>query len=169
MTPFCFAARFIAIACCGLCFSLAQAVELRGRVVAVLDGDTLTLLATDNLQYRITLAGIDAPELPQDFGQKSKANLAALALARQATVHCWAGEQYLRATCVVRVGGKDLGLAQVQAGLAWWYRQHAAEQAAQARADYEQAEFNAKARRLGLWNSRNPMPPWDWRRGRLNE
>ena len=168
-TPFCFAARFIAMLCCGLCFSLAQAVELSGRVVAVADGDTLTLLAADKLQYRVTLAGIDAPELPQDFGQKSKASLAALALDRQAAAHCRAGEQYLRATCVVSVGGKDLGLTQVQAGMAWWYRQHAAEQTAQARADYEQAEFNAKIRRLGLWNSKNPMPPWDWRRRRLNE
>jgi len=169
MSPFCFAARFIAMACCGLYFSLAQAVELRGRVVAVVDGDTLTLRAADNLPYRITLAGIDAPELPQDFGQKSKANLAALALDRQVTAHCRAGEQYLRATCVVSVGGKDIGLAQVQTGMAWWYRPYASEQTVQERADYEQAEFNAKARRLGLWNSRNPMPPWDWRRGRLNE
>jgi endonuclease YncB( thermonuclease family) len=168
-TLFCCAARFIAIACYGLHFSLAQAVELRGRVVAVADGDTLTLLAADNLQYRITLAGIDAPELPQAFGHKSRTSLAALVLDRQAAAHCREGGQYLRATCVVNVDGKNLGLTQVQAGMAWWYRPYASEQTVQERADYEQAEFKARIRRLGLWNSKNPTPPWDWRRGRLNE
>jgi len=169
MTLVSLAVRFAAVACCGLYFSLVQAVELRGRVIAVADGDTLTLLAADKLQYRITLAGIDAPELAQDFGQKSKASLSALALDQHGAAYCRAGDQYLRATCVVSIGGKDLGLAQVSAGMAWWYRPHAGEQAAQEQADYEQAEFNAKIRRLGFWSSKNPMPPWDWRRGRLNE
>lgn len=163
------AARFAVIVCCGLYFSLAQALELHGRVVAVVDGDTLTLLAADQLRYRITLAGVDAPELPQAFGQKSKTNLSAMVLDQQVTVKCWEGDAYLRATCEVRVGEQDVGLAQINAGLAWWYRLYASKQDAQARAEYEHAEFNAKIRRLGLWDSKNPMPPWRWRRGRLNE
>ncbi len=167
--PFCLAVRFFAVACCGLYFSVAQAVELHGRVVAVADGDTLTLLSSDNLQYRITLAGIDAPELAQEFGQQAKTSLSALALDQPVTANCSDKGEYLRALCVVSVGGKDLGLAQVSAGMAWWYRQYSSEQTAQARTDYEQAEFNAKIRRLGLWNNKNPTPPWDWRRGRLNE
>lgn len=163
------AVRFVAVACCGLCFSLAQAVELHGRVVVVADGDTLTLQASDNLQYKISLAGIDAPELAQEFGQQSKASLSALALDRQVTAKCSDRGESPRVICVVSVGGKDLGLAQVSAGMAWWYRQYSSEQTAQARADYAQAEFSAKIHRIGLWNSKNPTPPWHWRRGRLNE
>lgn len=169
MRPFHLAVRFFAVACCGLYFSLAQAGELRGRVVAVADGDTLTLLASDNLQYRITLAGIDAPELAQDFGRQSKTSLSALALDQQVTATCIPGKETLRATCVVSVGGQDLGLAQVSAGMAWSYRQYASEQTSQAYADYQQAEFNAKIRRIGFWNSKNPTPPRNWRRGVLNE
>lgn len=169
LTPFRLAVRFFAVACCGLYFSVVQAVELHGRVVAVADGDTLTLLASDNMQYKITLAGIDAPELAQEFGQQAKTSLSALALDQQVTANCSDKGEYLRALCVVSVGGKDLGLAQVSAGMAWWYRQYSSEQTAQARTDYGQAEFNAKIRRLGLWNNKNPTPPWNWRRGVLNE
>lgn len=61
--------------------------------------------------------------------------------------------------------GKDVGLEQVAAGMAWWYRKYASEQTPQARADYESAEFMAKAKRLGLWADKNPTPPWEWRKG----
>jgi endonuclease YncB( thermonuclease family) len=57
-----------------------------------------------------------------------------------------------------------IGLEQLRAGMAW-YRQENAQQTAQERAEYEHAEFNAKIRRLGLWNTMNPTPPWDWRHG----
>jgi len=98
---------------------VAQAVELHGRVVAVADGDTLTLLASDNMQHKISLAGIDAPELAQEFGQQAKTSLSALALDQPVTANCSDKGEYLRALCVVSVGGKDLGLAQVSAGMAW--------------------------------------------------
>ena len=54
-----------------LFFLLAQgagAEILTGRVVAVSDGDTLTVLDKDEQQYRIRLYGIDAPEKVQPYG-----------------------------------------------------------------------------------------------------
>ena len=39
-----------------------QAATLSGRVVGVADGDTITILDSSNTQYKIRLAGIDAPE-----------------------------------------------------------------------------------------------------------
>jgi endonuclease YncB( thermonuclease family) len=38
-----------------------------GRVVAIADGDTLTILTTDQGQHRLRLAGIDTPEKRQPF------------------------------------------------------------------------------------------------------
>jgi len=58
----------------GLCLP-AQAEIITGRVVSVADGDTLTLLDTTNQTHKIRLAGIDAPEKKQDFGQKAKVSL----------------------------------------------------------------------------------------------
>lgn len=48
----------------------AQAETLLGRVVGVADGDTITILDNTNTQYKIRLAGIDAPEKKQTVRQR---------------------------------------------------------------------------------------------------
>jgi len=61
--------------------TLGQAPAIRsleGRVVAVADGDTITVLGAGNRQTRIRLQGIDAPESRQAFGQVSKQNISDL-------------------------------------------------------------------------------------------
>lgn len=142
-----------------------QAETFAGRVVGVSDGDTLTLLDANRQQYRIRLSGIDAPESHQPFGARSKTNLSALAFDQEATAECPKQDRYGRWVCVVKVQGKDVGLEQIAAGMAWWYRKYAKDQTPQAQIDYETAEFWAKAKRLGLWSDKNPTPPWDWRKG----
>ena len=59
---------------------------------------------------------------------------------------------------------RDAGLAQLEAGLAWWYRQERREQSLEEQAYYEYAEFDARARRIGLWRDAAPIPPWEWRK-----
>ncbi len=49
--------------------------RLQGRVIAVADGDTLTLLVGVQ-EHRIRLGGIDAPESDQAHGTRSRAALA---------------------------------------------------------------------------------------------
>lgn len=143
----------------------AHAEVISGRVVAISDGNTLMLLDVTNRRHKIRLAGIDAPELTQDFGQKARTNLSALAFNQQAEADCREFDRHQRELCIVTVNGKDIGLEQVRNGMAWLYPKYAVDQTPQGRADYEQAEFRAKIHRFGLWNSKNPTPPWDWRRG----
>ena len=64
------------------------------------------------------------------------------------------------------VNGKDANLAQVNAGMAWWYRKYAKEQTSQQRANYEAAEDSARGERIGLWRDAGPVPPWDWRKAK---
>ena len=52
--------------------------ELRGKVVSIADGDTITVLDADKKQHKVRLNGIDAPEKKQAFGAKSKARLGEL-------------------------------------------------------------------------------------------
>jgi len=136
---------------------------LTGRIVSISDGDTLTLLDAEHVPHKIRVAGIDAPEKKQPFGEKSKTSLSALAHNRTADADCRKIDRYRRNVCVVFVGGKDIGHEQIKAGMAWWYQQYAKEQTKQERIDYEHAEFLAKLHRYGLWSSKNPTPPWEWR------
>ncbi len=55
-------------------------------------------------------------------------------------------------------------LAQVKAGYAWHYKFYQQEQSLDDRRRYADAEKQARAQRLGLWQDKNPMPPWEHRR-----
>jgi endonuclease YncB( thermonuclease family) len=146
---------------------LAVAETFVGRVVGIADGDTLTILDATNQQHKVRLSGIDAPEKAQPFGNVSKQNLARLAFGRGAVADCPKRDRYGRQVCLVRVDGVDVGLAQVEAGLAWWYRKYAKEQSAQDRATYAAVEQDAQEAKRGLWRDKDPVPPWEWRhRGR---
>lgn len=140
---------------------LADTVE--GRVVGVSDGDTITVLDAQRQQHKIRLAGIDAPESKQPFGQTSKKHLSDLVFDRDVILDCGKTDKYRREVCVVMVDGQDANLAQVAAGMAWWYRKYQKEQAAAQRASYEAAEAAAKAGKVGLWQEADPVPPWEWR------
>lgn len=141
----------------------AQAELVEGRVVKIADGDTVTILDSQRQQHKIRLAGIDAPEAHQDFGQKSKTHLATLVFDRQVAAECGKVDRYQRQVCKILVNGVDANLEQIKAGMAWWYQKYAKEQSPKDREDYEIAELNAKIRRLGLWADKNPVPPWQWR------
>ncbi len=160
--------RFVLIVMALLSLS-AHAVTLTGRVVSIADGDTLTLLDVENQQHTIRLSGIDAPETAQDFGQQAKTSLSAMAFSQPARAECRKPDRYQQEICVVFVDSKDVGLEQIRNGMAWWYQKYSKDQTQQERADYAQAEFKAKIYRNGLWNSKNPTPPWKWRRGRADE
>jgi len=151
------------------------AETISGIVVGIADGDTLTILDSERRQHKIRLAGIDAPEKTQPFGQKSKASLSAMVFNREVKVIGDKKDRYGRTVgkvmaadpnCNVPACPKihDVNLMQVMSGMAWWYRQYAKEQSPQDRENYEVAEFNAKVRRVGLWADKNPVPPWEWRR-----
>ena len=144
--------------------AFSASADISGRIVRVLDGDTVEILDPGNRLTRVRLAGIDAPEKRQDFGQKAKTSLSALAFQQKAVADCRKKDRYQREVCVVRVNGQDVGLAQIRRGMAWWYQQYAKDQLPSERSDYEHAELMAKLHRIGLWVAKDPTPPWEWRR-----
>jgi endonuclease YncB( thermonuclease family) len=79
----------------------AWAEVLEGRVVAVADGNTITLLDSNQQQHRIRLAGIDAPEKAQTFGQRSKQHLSELAYGKEAKADCYKVDCYDPDVCTV--------------------------------------------------------------------
>ncbi|WP_051165336.1 thermonuclease family protein [Methyloversatilis universalis] len=73
-----------------------QGAELVGRVVAVADGDTLTLLDADRRQYKVRLQGIDAPEKGQDYWRVSKQFLADRVFSQSVTIEYEKTDRYGR-------------------------------------------------------------------------
>ena len=59
--------------------------DFDGRVVHIHDGDTLTVLV-DRAQIRVRLVDIDAPELHQAFGRRSRDSLAGMCAGQSAHV-----------------------------------------------------------------------------------
>ena len=93
-----------------------------GQVVGVTDGDTITVLDGQRTQHKVRLAGIDAPEKAQAFGQRSKEHLSSLVFGRQVKVETEKQDRYGRTVGKVLVEGRDANLAMVVAGLAWHYK-----------------------------------------------
>jgi endonuclease YncB( thermonuclease family) len=57
-------------------FSLPVAAEtINGKVIGIVDGDTIDVLDPGKITHRIRLAGIGAPEKSQAFGSRSTEHL----------------------------------------------------------------------------------------------
>lgn len=136
----------------------ARAADLVGVVVGISDGDTVTLLSSEGISYRIRLSEIDAPEKGQPFFKRSKENLANLCFQRRAHLLLSDNDRYGRIIGRLFCDGIDANREQVRTGMAWVYRAYARDP------DLERLEVLARASRTGLWRDADPIPPWEWRR-----
>lgn len=159
------------------CATTSEPGVLRGRVVGLADGDTITVLDSKKSTHRIRLQGIDAPERGQPFSKRSGQFLSELVFDKEVEVLWEKRDRWNRILGKVMVADPDCGssrrcpkidanLAVVEAGLAWWYRHYAREQSPEDRKLYEEAELRSCSERRGLWGDPAPVPPWEWRRKR---
>jgi endonuclease YncB( thermonuclease family) len=140
---------------------------LEGTVVKVADGDMITVLDSNRQQHRARIAGIDAPEKGQPFGNASRKSLSATVSGKEERVEFQKYDRYGRIVGKVWVApldcppcGKtvDVGLAQPTMGMAWWYRYYTHEQSSQDQTRYEFAEKDARAKKAGCGRIRIQSP-----------
>lgn len=144
----------------------AEHLTLTGRIVRVLDGDTVTLQDERQTLHKLRLAGIDAPESAMPYGHQATLYLVSLVFAKNVEAVTYKQDRYGRTVATLMIGVQDINLAMLQAGLAWHYKRFAQEQpAAQAQA-YSLAEELARKHNLALWQDSDPAAPWDWRKSR---
>lgn len=141
----------------------AMCGSIAAMVVGVSDGDTITVLDVDRRQWKIRLAGIDAPEKRQPFGQQSKQSLSDRVFGKQVVIETGKSDRYRRIVGKVAVAGEDINLQQIHAGLAWHYKKYEREQSAADRESYARAEEDARRKKRGLWQQLEPVAPWDYR------
>ena len=158
--------RLLIVLLLALPFAAASAATLTGRTVRVTDGDTIVILSEGNVQHKIRLQGIDAPERGQAYGTKSKEHLSEWVAGRFVVVETDKRDRYGRVVGKVLVGGKDVCLAQVVAGFAWHYKKYQSEQTVSDRQRYADAEQEARDAKRGLWQDPQAVAPWDYRAAR---
>lgn len=146
-----------------------HAEVLIGRVVSVADGDTITVLDSSNSQHKIRLGGIDAPEKKQAFGNASKKSLSDMVFGKQVEVEWNKQDRYGRKVGKVLINAEDINLEQIKRGMAWFYKKYKGELVQDDRIAYVQAQQEAEASQTGLWIDKNPIPPWDFRKNKLEQ
>lgn len=142
----------------------ANADTITGRVVGVADGDTITILDSNNTQFKVRLAGIDAPEKKQAFGKVSKKSLSDLVFDKQVTVDWKKLDRYGRTIGKVLINGQDINLEQINRGMAWFYKKYQNELVLDDRLSYLHAQEFAESNNSGLWIDADPIAPWDFRK-----
>jgi len=142
-----------------------HAEQVVGRVVAISDGDTLTILDEKKAQIKIRLAGIDTPESKQPYGTKAKQELSDLAFGKIATVEVEATDRYKRKVGWVYVGRVNVNAEMVKRGAAWVYPQYANDPL------LYNLENEARLNRRGLWKltDKERVPPWVWRKSKFKQ
>jgi endonuclease YncB( thermonuclease family) len=138
--------------------------ELIGKVIKVSDGDTITVLDSNNQKHKIRLKGIDAPESQQVYGDISTQSLSELVYDKEVLVTWDKKDKYYRILGKVIVDGNDANYEQLKKGLAWYYKQYEKDLSDEDKQRYSEAEVLARNYGVGLWADANSIPPWEFRR-----
>jgi micrococcal nuclease len=134
--------------------------ELQGRVVHVVDGDTIEILE-GRTKTRVRLFGIDAPERGQDFSVRSKEFLATLVAGKQVRVMQKSTDRWKRAVGDVYLSdGVHVNARMVEEGWAWHFTRYSDD------AVLARFEWQARRQGKGLWQVAHPVPPWEFREKR---
>ena len=126
-------------------------------VTAVTDGDTVKI-EYQNKTIKVRLAGIDTPELKQEFGLESKKALEDKVLNKKVYIDGDKKDRYGRLIADIKIGSRWINKELIEEGYAWHYKQYSKD------LELAESELNAKKEAKGLWISHNPVPPWEYRK-----
>ena len=119
-----------------------------------------TCAAATGVNSRSACTASTPPERNQPYGREAGRALESLLKGKRIEVEVVEEDSYGRLVSVVYAEGRNINLAMVQGGHAWWYEFYAAD-----KPELERAQREASSARLGLWGAaEKPVAPWDWRR-----
>jgi micrococcal nuclease len=144
--------------------SVGLAADFSGRVVRVLDGDTIEVLHNHRAE-RIRLNGIDCPEKGQAYGTRAKQAASELVFGKQVMLQTFGKDKYGRTIAdVLLPDGTNVNHTLVKDGWCWWYRKYAPGDTV-----LEGLEKEAREAKKGLWVDPAPIPPWVYRKARRGQ
>jgi endonuclease YncB( thermonuclease family) len=133
-----------------------EANTVRGKVVSVVDGNTLEVISAEEETYRIVLVGIDCPEKGQPYAEEAKAFLEASILKKSIDVKLLGKDRWGNYLGEI-ITEVEVSAELVKRGLAWCHEKNAPE-------SLKALEQQAREQRIGLWQEENPTAPWIYRR-----
>jgi endonuclease YncB( thermonuclease family) len=149
----------------------AQSDLIAGKIIHIEDGDSITMLTSDNQHLKIRIHGIDAPEIchskndssckkrpGQPFGRAAKESLTKKIQGKTVSARCPTKDRYGRNLCRIYDGKQDVGLPLLSEGLAWHYTKYDATPA------YAEAQQKAQNKQWGIWGAPQPIKPSHWRK-----
>ena len=141
----------------------SYADQYEGRVIKVIDGDTIWV-RTNNKHIKIRISYIDAPELKQTYGVRSKNFLTNLILDKNVQINANKKDRYNRHLGEVYIHNVDesvfVNAKMLKSGNAWIYLKH------RDNSYLKNLENYARIRRIGLWSEETPLEPWIYRRSK---
>jgi len=143
----------------------AGAATIFGRVIAVSDGDVITVFNL-NRPVRIKLLAVDAPESDQAFGEVAKKHLNDLVYEKSVLVEYSGIAPDGSLVGRVTLNGADIGAQMIRDGAAWFDASGQDRLSAADREVYQQSEQAARSEKRGLWQAENPMAPWEFVRAK---
>ncbi len=158
-----FATALVMIGLMGCQSGLPVNMEINGRITKVHDGDSAHITPTGSKRVIVRLAAIDAPEIKQEHGIKSRDYLRGLILNREVVAYCNKLDKYRRQICKVTHKGTDINVEMLKGGQAWYYSRYRQEQTRSDQRIYKKAESLAKRAQLGLWKNTEAVAPWEFR------
>ena len=127
------------------------------------DGDTFNFVRGGAV-VRVRIAGFDAPERGQAFGQAAEDRLRLLTRGG-ATCDCYKTDRHGRSVCTVRTRtGDNVAAVMLAAGLGGIDPRFEGEASAEDREAARAALTQAQAQRLGMWSRQDAQCAVDFRR-----
>lgn len=140
----------------------APATASGDKVIAVKDGDTIDLLRKGET-IKVRLYGVDSPEKDQDYGQKAKDYTAQLAFGKQVRLIAHNKDRYGRTVgTIILPDGRNLNEELIRNGYAWHYKEYSRDK------NLGNLETDARRFKRGLWQDKNPVAPWDFRKNKVS-
>lgn len=147
----------VCFACMCLASSMVWSQVIKGKVIAIKDGDTIEILV-ENHPIKIRLFGIDCPEKAQDYGTQATKFTSQYCFNKEVFVYPHGKDKYQRILGdVILPSGKSLNKLLVQNGYAWRYK-YSKDQ------ELLGLQTNAEKLKLGLWALPQPIAPWAFRK-----
>ena len=126
--------------------------RITGKVVSVIDGDTVDVLVAPKHVMRVRLHGIDTPERGEPFSTQARNFTRVLLFSRDVEVLGKDSDPYGRLVARVVVDGKDVSATILGAGLGCTFHRYVIDR------ELDRALARAREGHLGFWASGAQQP-----------